>query len=270
MTNFFHSARSRITRAEAHITNIEETANAFVAETPYRFVVESDTDGLLQFHKVKLIKALPDGLTNVAADAIENLRSALDNAAYVIALAAGIYKTRGKAEPKSSYFPFAGSLAELSNVIKGRCRDLPEAIVALMRSFQPYKGGNDLLWSLTELCNANKHRLLVPIGVSVGPAIISMFLKDELPPTFGPEGPEWPRFTWPPEWNHEKQEGAFAVVGPDAYIEYSFDLTVSVAFADIGAVGGEPAVRILQQLLVEVTGIVNALEAESRKLGLFA
>lgn len=169
MTALFYSSRRRLARAEEHISDLEGKVNAFVAEKPWASVVESDADGFLHVHKFKSTKGLPEGLANIAADAIENLRSALDNAGYTIALAAGIYKAAGRMEPKYSNFPFAKSHGELKNSIKGRCRDLPPDIVSLIHSFQPYQGGNDLLWSLNELCNANKHRLLVPMSMLLGP-----------------------------------------------------------------------------------------------------
>jgi hypothetical protein len=271
MSDPFYSAKGRIARAEAHISNLKGMVKPFLAEKPFGHVIESDTDGFLQFHKIKLTKPFPEGLANVAADAIENLRSALDNAGYAIALVAGIYKITGSTEPKSSYFPFADAPSELNNVIKGRCRDLPEDIVALMRSFQPYKGGNDLLWSLNKLCVANKHRLLVPIGILLGPwrgPVTCVGADRDEHPVFGPEGPEWPSLILPPRWDHEKHEGVFAILGPNARIEYDIHIGASVAFADIGTVGGKPAVAVLKQLLGEVAGVLNALETESRRLRL--
>lgn len=74
----------------------------------------------------------------------------------------------------------------------------------------------------------------------------------------------------PPRWNPEKHEGVFAIFGPNARIEYDAHIGVSVAFAEIGAVGGMPALTVLQRLFGEVSRVVNALEVESRRLGFVA
>src|SRR5581483_7814217 len=40
--------------------------------------------------------------------------------------------------------------------------------VRLIESLQPYNGGNDALWTLAELDNFDKHRLLVVAAVKIG------------------------------------------------------------------------------------------------------
>jgi len=37
-----------------------------------------------------------------------------------------------------------------------------------MISFKPYKEGIDLLWALNELCNSQKHEIIIPFALDVG------------------------------------------------------------------------------------------------------
>jgi hypothetical protein len=47
----------------------------------------------------------------------------------------------------------------------GRFKDLPQEMISLFRSLQPFKGGNDLLWALNKLCVVNKHKMLAHVAV---------------------------------------------------------------------------------------------------------
>jgi hypothetical protein len=60
-----------------------------------------------------------DDIGDVFGEFVINLRSALDNAGYSIAVAAG------KPNAKHCAFPFAGSLDDLVKAV-GRCTDLPK------------------------------------------------------------------------------------------------------------------------------------------------
>lgn len=52
--------------------------------------------------------------------------------------------------------------------MNGRCKHLPKKIVDLLRAFKPYKGGDNRLWALNELCNTNKHASIRPVAIASG------------------------------------------------------------------------------------------------------
>jgi hypothetical protein len=66
----------------------------------------------------------------------------------------------------NAYFPFAKD-AGLENAIKGRSKDVPQEIYPLLRSFEPYQGGNEILGGLNMRCNADKHKMLTPVGTGI-------------------------------------------------------------------------------------------------------
>jgi hypothetical protein len=202
-------------------------------------------------HKVKLHEELPDPITDATVEVIEHLRAALDQAAFAVATSKG---------NKGTYFPFADSLAELDGMVESRCEFIPDEIVTLFRAFQPYKGGDNLLWALNKLCNAQKHRLIEPAGVIVG----GMHIRNMTIATTGPG----PFELLSPKWDREKNEIVFAKSNSEAKFKYDFELSLSISFGEVEVVGGQPVLAVIRAFTSKVESIVNATEAEARRIGL--
>lgn len=250
MRHPFSSPRMRIARAKEHIRNLDRRVKRFFDAKPYARVAERDDDGINDLHKVKLTKTFPAGVTSVAAEAIEGLRSALDHAAFATAVLSGVKHS------KSAYFPISSSAAELDRVIKGRCKDIPPEIVALFRSFTPYKGGNDLIWALNNACNTSKHGIILPVGMATSGMHINHMVisgSGSIPA---------------PVWNSEKNEIVFATTGPDTNFQYDLNISFFVAFGEVEGIGGQPAVPILNAIACEVNRIVVDIETEAKRIGL--
>jgi len=250
MQHPFSSPRMRVARAKKHIGDLDRRIKRFFDAKPYARVTERDVDGLNDVHKVKLTKNFPAGVTSVAAEAIEGLRSALDHAAFATAVLNGVKHS------KSAYFPISSSASELDNVIKGRCKDIPPDIVSLFRSFNPYKGGNDLIWALNTACNTSKHGIIVPVGMAAAGVHINymtMSGSGAIPV---------------PVWNSEKTEIVFATTGLDTKFQCDLNISFFVAFGDVDGVGGQPAIPLLHAMASEVNRIVLAVEAEAKRTGL--
>jgi hypothetical protein len=142
-------------RAQHHINVFNAAVQQFADSNPWTHVIEKDFMPGQDLHKLRFTKDLPAILPCILLDAVNNLRSALDQAGYAAALA------NGKTNPKATNFPFADDFAGLDNNIdrRGVCRDLPAEIVTLFRGCNPHKGGNysATLWGLNKLCNTKKH-----------------------------------------------------------------------------------------------------------------
>jgi hypothetical protein len=144
----------------------------------------------------------------------------------------------------------------LESNVKGRCKDLPPEISALFRSFDSHEGGNYALWALNKLCNANKHRLLVPVGiVASGMKIKTMTISG-------------PGAIPAPKWDREKNQIVIAEIGPGGDFKYDVELSLFVAFDKINGVKSGPAVGVLDMMASEVTRVLKATEAECRRIGL--
>jgi hypothetical protein len=61
-------------------------------------------------------------------------------------------------------FPIAENEATYRKLVKGGKIDgMRESAIKRINAFAPYKGGNDALWRIHELDNADKHRLLLTV-----------------------------------------------------------------------------------------------------------
>jgi hypothetical protein len=145
MSDPFESSRQKFTRADKHFADLQREIDTFNQRNPYERVVEPHPDRPGHtVQKIRMTQEIPANIADIAADIVISLRSALDNAGYAIATAAGVKN------PKHAAFPFAGSVTKMPSAL-GRCKDIPETIHSLFCGFQPYKGGNDLLWALNEV-----------------------------------------------------------------------------------------------------------------------
>ena len=239
-----NSSRRKLARAKEHFANLDSQIKAYVKEQPYVNVVEQDTQNADHLeHKIRLTKSLPEGLADAVGDTVGNLRSTLDHATFALALANGV------TDPRNAAFPFAGSKAEFENALKGRTKDVPQKYHGLIRTFEPYKGGNEVLWGLNMLCNADKHRMLTPVGMGVRRAGMEL------------EGSGWFSAPMNPEWDRAKNEIVYLTVHKDTKIRYNFPFKLFVVFEDIDPVGGERVDSILQQTIVEVERVLTSIEA---------
>lgn len=186
---------------------------------------------------------MPDDIGDAAAEAADALRSALDHACFAVATIAGAV------DPKSTHFPFADDPAQLENVIRRKCRDLPADFVDLLRAYKPYAGGNDLIWAFNKVRAGNQHRFLLDVAISAK----NSRLKGVAPPgdfAFGHA---------PPNWDAEKQEMVLAEgFGFDPDIDVS--VMVQPAFRDAGPLTGKYLLPMLNEFFDAVQKIVNNVE----------
>jgi len=250
MTDIFQSSNLRLLNANGHINNLHKKIKAFIDTKPYNHIIEPDSEGINQLHKIKFTEPLPDEFATIAADAVDNLRSALDQIWYAIAIVSEAIKPSREAN-----FPFADNLTKFERILIKGCKNFPKDILAHLRSFQPYKGGNDLLWALNRICAANKHRMLAPIGILVGGIQINKM-------TFrGTGGIPFPT------WDRTKHEIIYAIVGPNGNIEYDINIIFDIAFNEVEIVSGQPVIAVLRNLATIVKNIIINLETEIMRLG---
>src|SRR5215471_13272321 len=113
----FHSPKTRLKWANEDIDSLYKHVKRFLKTAPYRQVIDLDADGITQILKLKFTERLPEGCTQSATKALENLRHTLDQIGYAAAVASG------KVAPKQTYFPIGDSLVCLENIInRNRCR----------------------------------------------------------------------------------------------------------------------------------------------------
>jgi len=161
--------------------------------------------------------ALPLIISAIIGDAIHNLRTALD-------LMASELARLNQESDKNVYFPFSDSADTYDDAIKRRSFHKAGAdAVALIKSFQPYRGGNESLRSLHELDILDKHSMLVPFNRTMNFRVAGSYQSDDLS-------------------NHS----------------FSIDADIIVVFPDDAPLAGLPIVDALKQLVDLVEGILEA------------
>jgi len=250
ITDPFFSAKLRIERANEHLDVLSKDFDQFLRKNPGEYVAEPNADGVHTVYKIKFRERFPIKWRVIATEIIEHLRSSLDQATYVTFCLA-----TGQANSNFVAFPFGKTVTDLDNSVKGRSKDLPPEIQTLVRRFNPYKGGNDHLYTLNDLANNCKHEL---VAFVVG-AVANFELRAKR--TQGLEIAE------PILWDAEKNEISYARVKAGTSFEHQGKVGVFVAMPDVEHLpGNSSAVAVLENIGAEVASVVSAIEAESRRI----
>jgi hypothetical protein len=102
-----------------------------------------------------------EDLATITGDILHNLRSALN------LLYCQLVDANRKALSESDDFPISDSRKKFEarrTEIRSR---VGKDAAKVLKTLEPYKGGNDALWRLHKLNIVDKHRLLVTVGVAV-------------------------------------------------------------------------------------------------------
>ena len=251
MNDPLESAKYMLARAKKHTLDLDRECGIYLDSNPFTRISETYLEAKKHVQKVKLIKPLPVMLNGIAADAIGNLRAALDQCGYAVSIAAG-----GKG--KNTYFPFGDTADEVKSRKTGGSKEIPDEIFAVMESFKPYLGGDDLLWALNKLCNTNKHRILAPVVIAnahygidriswTGPGTHSIF----------------------PEWDSANNEMIFFEGTAESAYYFKGQVAICVSFAEIDVTRNTPAAAVLDTLCGKIDSILMGVEAEARRIGIF-
>lgn len=244
------SPKSKIERANEHIVEVQARIKAFLQTPPYPITTfkEVDATGMRESLKVKLTNPIPSGIATVVGDAANNLRSALDHLACCLAIKNGATNVSG------TYFPFAGDKLEFElpgtqRKIKRLAPEARDLVIAL----QPYKGGNDFLWSLSKVASLDKHQSLIAVAA----------LSDSWTGTFSMvAGSTETQVFEAAKMVRLDQDGTLLrypyIAGRD--VEAEIEITVDIAFGEIDPIKNQPALAVLNQFSGLVERIVLLFE----------
>lgn len=244
MRDPFHSSKYSIRRAKHHIEDFKRQKHAFFSSNPYKNFVETDLGTGDRISKVKLIKPLPEDFEGIVFDAVNNLRSALDQAIFSLL------------NQEFAKFPFADTHANFKAAIKGRCKGLLPEMIALIESFKPYRGGDGFLWALNRLCNTNKHAVITPAITVVRGVVPDIHILEGSANSIAPR------------WNSEKNEVEVYRIGKETRFKANIKITMDVAITGIPEIERSSADAVLNQFTFTVEKIVNRLEANAVSLGI--
>ncbi|MBA1322971.1 hypothetical protein [Pseudomonas plecoglossicida] len=203
---------------------------------------------------LRRVAPMPSTFSNRAADIAINLRSALDQAAYAVSIAAG-------GAGKKTYFPFGKTLADVQRSAKGNSSEIPLEIFDYIMSFQPCSDGDFLLYALPEIGNAYKHREILRAKAVVRPQV-------KLDIRVGYSGPN-DSIAFPiPRWDDKFSELVvcrYRGEQPD----FQANVVAIVSF-DVDGLDHLPADGYLLALSGKVSSILEGIEREALRVGLFS
>lgn len=157
------SVHLKVARAEYHAKRFRKRAEAYAAKEPYSAVGKIDQIRNRAVYIAQVKEEPPDELRVVVGDCIHNLRAALDNLAYALAV-----RQSGSPPPneRSICFPIRDTpnmfpSQKNTGIVLGA---MPPSARGVIESLQPYHRRKDPqrhpLWVLRDLDDFDKHRVL--------------------------------------------------------------------------------------------------------------
>ena len=241
------SPKSKIERASRHIDDLVTADKTFFDTRPYTSFKETNAEGTEDTYKLRFDKPAPLELSVIIGDAVHNLRSALDQVACCLAVKNGHTDTTG------TYFPFGRSKQAFERAdTQRKINKLSPDAANLVRGFEPYRGGNSLLWALHELDIIDKHRSIVAVRATRVGGIVGQFRATGLR--------EGLNFVGLPEWDPLDEEIAYLRLPAGAQIEGDLNTVVAIVFDKPDPVRGKQVIATLRQLARVTQGIVDLIE----------
>jgi hypothetical protein len=187
MSTTIDRIRAKIARARQHIQEFQVAWADFDKTHPFAVGIRKDSQAGKRIYYISKADAVPDPLTAIVADVIQNLRSPLDHIAYQLVLAA-----RNGAEPDwMVYYPICRSATDYPAMRNGRMKGVRQEVMDAVDATEPYKSGKGhALWQLNELNKPDKHELLIGAAVFSSAVDISVDFTQMFQRMEG--GPEWP------------------------------------------------------------------------------
>jgi hypothetical protein len=242
----FRGASLKINRAQEHIREIESLIKSWRDLDPYKVSIDNEQETGEKILRIIITKTMPKDISLVIGDAIHNLRTALDHAAFEI-----VQQSKGSRKAlDSTYFPFEGDRESLKSSRKfGTIASVSQkAANIILDTIKPYKGGNNILWALNRIDVLDKHRLLIPHADAL--SVIIDAVKDG-------KGIFW----------RERLETQGRIRGRTTWLSSDLDIKgyrepeIELFFGEGSFLDGKPVVETLIMISVEVSRALAQLES---------
>jgi len=161
----FAGSRLKIVRARRHAEELASEIEKYVSRDPFAAFVERDKVTGKANYTWRGREDIPEELSAIFGDAIHNLRTSLDILANDLVASSGVTATK-------VYFPFSDSEEGLTSQINSKMKGASKDIIDIVRSFRPYRGGNEILRAMHDLDIKDKH-----VSILTAHAAISIFPK---------------------------------------------------------------------------------------------
>lgn len=169
--SLLNASQEKIKRAKAKFDYLKSLINGYIESRPYSVIKKSDLRS--DFFIARREKELPEDVAWETVEAIGQLRSALDK------LVVDLVDFNGGGISGVA-FPFGGMSGGKPDIFPTTRHDhlkkkLTPSQWDMIIAQKPYPGGNDALWAIHEIANADKHRRgLVAVSPRIVPANLSI------------------------------------------------------------------------------------------------
>jgi hypothetical protein len=154
---------SKVHRAEKHLIELQQELESWLIPNPFKVGVKKDNESGCFIYFIIEAPTVPDTISLIAGDVIQNLATALDHLAYQL-----VSKNTSDPppNPRGIYFPIPDKEKTYHDLKKKRLKGAHVDAIKDIDKIKPYKGGNNLLWELQTLNNIEKHRILLTAGAN--------------------------------------------------------------------------------------------------------
>ncbi|MBT2472096.1 hypothetical protein J7E97_30605 [Streptomyces sp. ISL-66] len=175
--------RAKLARADEHLRSFEDSLNSFRAAHPIKVTVERNVDEKAFIFHVYDVEPCNPEWGVLIGDCAHNARSSLDHLVFQLSVQ-GLGRGLTTAEARSSQFPVCEQMDSYRRAERGVVHLLPEHKQRIWE-VQPFNAGDEKIWGphdmpgppapipsylreLTNLNNADKHRVITPVWHGVG------------------------------------------------------------------------------------------------------
>jgi hypothetical protein len=250
MTFSLDAIGAKIKRAEKHIADYRAAIQSFKGTNPYEIVRQPEIKSAQIVYNVNRVDPVPLPIRAIAADVIQNFRTALDYLACAIV----------PAPTTSTYFPIlkqAPTPDQIKTAFDGKIKGASQSAIDKIASLKPYKGGNDVLWRLHELNKRDKHSLLVATYASLSRFDLRARYHGEPSPDIDEMLAET---LAPVKGGFPLQEGSQVFVdAPPPESHQDVNLFVEVVVNEPNVCEGRPLITVLLESRREVARVVGLL-----------
>ncbi len=254
----------KLARAQFHMDSLGREIISYHDRKPYSIVLVKDEVAQRLWWQLRIAEALPQEWSAIVGDIIHNLRATLD-----LLMCAVIRKCDPhQSDLKHVHFVVRDSKEKFEIELRKNMKGATPAALELVRSFRPYKSGNDDIWRLHALDLLDKHQAITPVGaaydaVDIAPLIMAdmnrMMAQSGRPPmdvnfalTITPKNKMFPlkdgMAVFGAPWNDHDPQTSMP--------NFKFD----IAFGAGQIIDGEPLMPNLNQMMQSVKNIVDAFE----------
>lgn len=258
----------KLERAKKHIRDTDDEILCFLKANPYKVSTKRDPQSRRLIYFVSAVQPVPHSIALTAGDAIQNIMSTLDHLAYQLVCAA---TNDNPPNPRRIYFPIAEDFASYNKIKAGKMDGARRTTIDAIDAIKPYKGGNDHLWILHRLNNADKHRLLLTVGSAFRSVNLGAHIHASMQELWNEPGSPFKRQTAPIlDFSVEPADTLFPlkigdelfIDAPDAEVIPKMEFKFGVALSEPPIVEAQSVPELLDRLTVLVEEVVSKLESE--------